>query len=247
MLDISVERFPDSRIIISPMSIKRDWMDATPQGHAYRCFPVTQANMVGWSLMCKEDIRFIWNGINDTTSDTIKILDEKHYLYTGRGQSTISFNTGLVFRSDENISLLTINPVNSFNQNFETMSSLISTSFYDNPIPLAIKAKIPNKEITIEAGTVLATLIPISIGMINNTAIEMVDYVDINNERAEANKRYGAAAQVINQTGKWTDWYRDAIDENGNSVGNHEAKTIKLSVIDNTSDKTNYLVEKKEI
>lgn len=247
MINLSVEKMIGCPLVLSPMSIKRDWMDETPQGHAYRCFPVGQANMVGWSLSCTEDIKFIWNGINDTTADTVTILDPKQYMYTGRGQSTISFNTGLVFRSEQNISILTINPVNSFNPDFETMSSLISTSFYDNPIPLAIKAKVPNKEVTIKSGTTLATIIPISLTMLNNTAINIVDYSDIDHKREIANKEYGEAAQVINQTGKWTDWYRDAINEKGESIGQHEAKTLKLSVIDNTSFKNNYILEKKEI
>ena len=132
MINLSVEKMYGSTIAIHPMSIKREWMANTAQGHAYRCFPVSQANTVGWSLSCIEDIHFIWNGINDTTSENVKILNEKPYLYTGRGQSTICFNTGLVFRSDKDISLLTINPVNFFDPNFETMSSLISTSFYSN-------------------------------------------------------------------------------------------------------------------
>jgi hypothetical protein len=127
------------------------------------------------------------------------------------------------------------------------MSSLISTSFYDNPIPLAIKARVPNKEVIIKAGTVIATIIPISLTMLNNTAIDLVDYADIDQTRQIANKEYGEAAQVINQTGKWTDWYRDAVNEKGESIGRHEAKALKLSVIDNTSFQNNYVLEKKEI
>lgn len=237
MISLSVEKVYDSSIIVSPMSIKRDWMDVTPQGHAYRCFPVGQANMVGWSLSCKDDISFIWNGINDTGSENIKILDEKPYIYTGRGQSTISFSTGLVFRSDENISLLTINPVNFFNEEFETMSSVISTSFYINPLPLAIKARVANREVTIKAGTVLATIIPISLTMLNNTEISINEYVDKDRIREKANKEYGEAAQNINKNGQWTDWYRDAVNEKNETVGKHEAKTLKLSVVDNTLSK----------
>ncbi len=234
MINLSAEKMHGSPIVVSPMSIKREWMDETPQGHAYRCFPVGQANMIGWSLSCIEDIRFIWNGINDTNSENVKILDEKPYMYTGRGQSTISFSTGIVFRSDENISLLTINPVNFFNPNFETMSSLISTSFYSNPLPLAIKAKVANQETIIKAGTVLATIIPISLTMLNNTEIDINPYIDINRVREKANQEYGEAAQKINQSGQWTDWYRDAVNEKNESIGRHEAKTLKLSVIDNT-------------
>jgi hypothetical protein len=237
MLNISVEKNRYGKLNVSPMSIKRDWMDVTPEKHAYRCFPVTQANMVGWNLFCEEDIKFIWNGINDTSGENVKILEGSEFAYTGRGQSTISFMTGLVFRTDQNISMLTINPVNYFNEDFETMSSLISTSFYDNDYPLAIKARVPNKEIIIKAGQPIATIIPISLTSLDNTCIEMYEYSDPDNARQKAHQSYGEASQEVNKSGKWTDWYRDAINEKGESLGQHETKVLRLSVKDNRSNK----------
>jgi hypothetical protein len=218
---------------ITPMSIKRDWMDVTSEKHAYRCFPVTQANVVGWYLSCKEDIVFTWDGINDQTDQHVKIKSPDNS-YSGRGQSSISLNTSLVFRTDPDVSILTINPVNYFNEDFETMSNLISTSFYDNPLPLALKAKKANQETIIKAGTPVATIIPISLTALNNTAINIVAYKDPDRIREKANISYGEAAQVLNSSGQWTDWYREAVDETGKSVGQHEVKTLKLSVIDNS-------------
>ena len=114
MINISVEKMYGNSFVISPMPIKREWMDATSENHAYRCFPVTQANVVGWSISCKDDIVFIWDGINDQTSSHIEIISAPQGSYSGRGQSSISLNTGLVFRTDKDVSLLTINPVNYF-------------------------------------------------------------------------------------------------------------------------------------
>jgi len=234
MIKISVEKMHGNSFVISPMSIKRDWMDATSENHAYRCFPVTQANVVGWSISCSEDIVFTWDGINDQTQEHVKIISAPEGSYTGRGQSSISLNTGLVFRTEKDVSILTINPVNYFNEDFETMSNLISTSFYDNPLPLAIKARKANKEITIKAGTPVATIIPISLTNLNNSTIDIFEYKDLDRSRINANISYGEAAQVVNSSGKWTDWYRDGVDENGKILGYHETKTLKLYVNDNT-------------
>jgi hypothetical protein len=230
MFNILAEQTPDSLFKISPMSIKRDWMDQTSENHAYRCFPVTQANVVGYSLSCKEDIEFIWDGINDQTSDHVEIIKSPQGSYGGRGQSSISLNTGLIFKTDQDVSILTINPVNYFSEDFETMSNLISTSFYDNPLPLAIKAKKAKEKIVIKSGTPLATLIPISLTQLNNTVINVVEYKDENNKRVEANVAYGQAAQVLNSSGEWTDWYRNAVNEKQESLGTHEVKTLKLIV-----------------
>jgi hypothetical protein len=234
VFNISVEKSHRSPFTIEPMSIKRDWMDQTSEKHAYRCFPVTQANVIGWSISCSEDIVFSWDGINDQTDQHVKI-DSPEGSYSGRGQSSISLNTGLTFKTDQDVSILTINPVNYFSNDFETMSNLISTSFYGNPLPLAIKAKRANETVVIKAGTPIATLIPISLTQLNNTIIKIVDYKDEDRKRAEANRSYGEAAQVVNSSGQWTDWYRDAVNEKGDSLGSHETKTLRLYVEDTTS------------
>ena len=114
------------------------------------------------------------------------------------------------------------------------MASLISTSFYDNPLPLAIKAKVANKRVVIKAGTPVATIIPISLSNLNGTDIEIIKYQDPDRKRLDANISYGSAAQEINSSGKWTDWYRDAVNEKEESQGSHEVKTLKLGVIDKT-------------
>jgi antitoxin (DNA-binding transcriptional repressor) of toxin-antitoxin stability system len=233
MFNITVEKMPGCIFNIEPMSIKRDWMDLTSENHAYRCFPVTQSNVIGWYLSCSEDIIFTWDGINDQTDQHVKIVSPSGS-YSGRGQSSISLNTSLVFRTDPDVSVWTIHPVNYFNDDFETMSSVISTSFYDNPLPLALKAKKANVETIIKAGTPIATIIPISLTHLNNTSIEIVEYKDEDRSRTNANIAYGEAAQVLNSSGNWTDWYRNAVNEKNESVGSHEVKTLKLYVKDNT-------------
>jgi len=234
MFNISVEKTPGCLFEISPMSIKRDWMDDTSENHAYRCFPVTQANVVGYSLSCTEDIEFEWDGINDQTPDHVKIFNPER-AYSGRGQSSISMDTGLIFRTDQDVSILAINPVNYFSDEFETMSYAISTSFYDNPFPLALRAKVANKRVVIKAGVPVATIIPISLTHLNNTVITVVDYKDQDRKRVEANISYGEAAQKVNSTGQWTDWYRNAVNEKNESLGDHEVKALRLIVKDNTN------------
>lgn len=233
MIEISVEKMNGSIFEISQMSVKRNWMDETSERHAYRCFPVTQANVVGWSLSCTEDIVFTWDGTNDQTPDHIKITSPSG-AYAGRGQSSISLNTGLVFRTANDVSLWTINPVNYFDNDFETMSNLISTSFYDSPLPLAIKAKNANVETRIAAGTPVATIIPISLTDLNNSSINIIDYSDPENRRNRAIINYGNAAQKVNISGEFTDWYRDAVNEKNEPLGSHETKVLRLNVSDTT-------------
>lgn len=227
---INAYRTSPTAFVVEPLSVVRDWMDATFDKHAYHCFPVTLANTVGWSISAKTDIRFIWDGINDTSADHVKILQGEDICYSGRGQSTLSFNTNLKFVTDKNLSLLAINAPNFFNPDFEVISSVISTSFYPHPLPLAIKAKTPNKEILIKAGQPIAAIIPISLGQLKDSVINVDDYVR-NPEAEAAAKSYGDAAALKTAVGQWTDWYRDAVNEKGESVGEHEVKALKLKTV----------------
>lgn len=245
MIEISVEKTNGSIFEISQMSVKRNWMDETSERHAYRCFPVTQANVVGWSLSCTEDIVFTWDGVNDQTPDHIKITSPID-AYAGRGQSSVSFSTGLIFRTTNDMSLLTINPVNYFNDDFETMSNFISTSFYDSPLPLAIRAKKFNAETKIIAGTPIATIIPISLSELNHSSINIVKYSDPKKLRQEATTSYGNAAQSINGSGKFTDWYRDAVNEKNEPLGAHETKVLRLYVNDTMKPELGGVSETKQ-
>lgn len=227
---ISAYRTSPTAFIVEPLSVVRDWMDQTPDKHAYHCFPVTLANTVGWTISAKSDIKFIWDGLNDTTGDHIKILEGEDLAYTGRGQSTVSFNTNIIFRTEKDLSFLTVNVPNYFHQDFEVMSSVISTSFYPHPLPLAIKVKTANKEITIKAGTPIATIIPLSLSELKDSVINVDDYVSNPAEEAK-HKAYGDAASELTSKGQWTDWYRNAINEKGESVGEHEVKSLKLKTV----------------
>ena len=91
MINIKVEQGQQSKAVLSPTSIKRDWADVTAEKHAYRCFPVTQANTVGWNISFTEDISFIWNGTVDTTDTTVEVLKGKDFCYTGRVKPVLVF------------------------------------------------------------------------------------------------------------------------------------------------------------
>ena len=37
---------------IVPGRSQREWMDAFPDRHPYRCLPLTMANSTGWEILC---------------------------------------------------------------------------------------------------------------------------------------------------------------------------------------------------
>lgn len=220
---------------IKQLPVRRDWMDDTWEKHAYHCFPVTLTNTLGWSLSYPEDIKFIWDGISDSSPNHVKVLSGEKYVYTGRANGTISFNTGITFKTNENISLLTMPAPNFFIDGASCFTTLISTSFFRSSLPVAWMITSPNKEITIPANTPICSIIPISLTSINNSEIHVLEnslLPEVADDPSQL-EDYSKKIMEINQKAEWSDFYRDAVDHNGKNLGKHEVKSLKLKVVEN--------------
>lgn len=228
MRKISVQRSRPGGGDISPLPATRQWMDDTPHKHAYMCFPLTLTNRLGWGIHFPEDIVFIWDGIDDYSPDHVKIIKGEQYASPKRGNATISFETGLLFRTDEQTTMLTMPVPNQFIRGTQCFTTLISTSFYKPELPIAWKIMEPNLEITIPAGTPVGAVLPISL-----TSLQDEYELELNEnypgpEFWDELRKYGDIAEEKNSVGEWSKMYRDAVDYNGESIGAHETKSIRL-------------------
>ena len=161
--------------ILEPLSAKREWMDNTFESHAYKCFPVSLSNQLGWGISFPEDISFIWDGISDSSPDHVKILSGQKYAYSGRANGTISFNSGLVFKTDANLSLLSMPVPNLFIDGAVPFTTIMSSSFFAGPLPVAWMITKPNEVITIKAGTPVVAILPIDLSSLNNSEMVFQD------------------------------------------------------------------------
>jgi len=221
---------------ICPLSFKRSWMDETYEGHAYHCFPVTLANSLGWGVSFPEDISFIWDGITSPNQSHIKIVSGEKYISLDRSNATISLNTGIVFKTEKNVSLLTMGAPNEFVDGLSPFTTIISSSFFPGQMPCVFKITKPNELITIKAGTVLFSIIPISLSEMNNSNLiieapssKMASLFDMN--------EYDKKKKEIIFSGKWTGFYRNATDHNGNKIGEHEVKKIIFNIKENNNER----------
>lgn len=229
---IKVEIVPNSKVNIKPLSIKREWMNNLSNAHAYNCFPLSLTNGLGWGISLQEDISFIWDGIDtDQEEGHINILSGKEFVNEHRRSATLSIYTNSYFKTDEDTTMLTMPVPNTFNDEFIPYTTLMSTSFFQYPLPIALKIIKPNTVITIKANTPIVTIIPISLKNINNSEIHIYDKI-FNNEDNIKNENYAKVSQEYNKRGEWTHFYRDATDENKVQIGKHEIKSFKLKTID---------------
>jgi hypothetical protein len=235
-MNINVYKRKHFNINLSTISVKRDWMDNTFDRHAYKCFPVSLANTLGWTFSYPEDISFIWDGVPDSSPGHVTVLSGEEYVSTGRSNATISFNTGLTFQTDKNLSLLLMPVPNQFIDGVQGFTNIISTSVLKTDLPYAWKITKANEIITIPANTPILSIIPISLSDIQDTEINLYDE-NFDQSHYDAAREYGDASFEKSKTGDWTNFYRDAINHKGESIGEHEAKVIKLKINDYTETK----------
>jgi hypothetical protein len=233
MINLEVFKTGSYSANIEPLSGKRDWMDDTAEKHAYRCFPLSLSNQLGWSLSFPEDITFIWDGQLTTSPNNVKILEGEKYCSTERGNATISFNTNLVFKTDKNYSLLSYPVPNLFVDGATPMTTIISSSFFEGPLPVTWRVTRPFVPITVKANTPFIAVLPISLTNIHSSSavvkpIESMERVE--REVKPTLEGAIAASEKAYSNGGWTDFYRNAVDYMGNKLGEHEVKSIKLSV-----------------
>jgi hypothetical protein len=217
---------------LGSLSVKRDWMDETYDAHAYKCFPVSLTNQMGWSISFPEDISFIWDGISDTSSDHVKILQGEKYAYTTRSNASISFHTGISFETEKNVTLLQMPVPNNFIDGVVPFTTLMSTSFFKGELPVVWRITRPNVEITIKAGTPIISILPVDLENLQNSEIDIRPYSEF--VKPDINmQEYAEKIYNTNKEGKYSNFYRNAEDHMGNSLGSHQVKAIRMSVVDN--------------
>jgi hypothetical protein len=225
MYKVTAHIFNRDHADLIPLSGKRDWMDNLI--YPYKCFPLSTVNKFGYGVCFKNDISFIWDGTVDPDNSGVTILSGEQHCYLGRNSGTVSFSTGIMFKTDENVSLYTFPVPNKIYEDVQCLSSLLSTSFFTGVSHVVWKINTPNKVITIKAGTPVAAIIPISVSEIQGSVIEF------SNEKIEDLKLIHAGESYIKkmqESDDKTDFYKRATDENGLTIGKHEVKNINLFV-----------------
>lgn len=220
---------------INQLTAKRDWMDETYDAHAYKCFPVNLTNQLGWSISFSEDISFIWDGISDSTPDHVKIIKGEKYAYTTRANATISFHSGIIFETEKDLTLLSMPAPNFFIDGATAFTTMISTSFFKGELPIVWRITRPNVEITIKAGTPIASIIPIDLSTLQNSTLDIRPYSEFVESPVDS-KEYSKKIYEMNLQGKYGNFYRNAEDHLGNKLGSHQIKAIRMPVIDNRNN-----------
>jgi hypothetical protein len=124
-----------------------------------------------------------------------------------------------------------------FVEHGQAMSSVISSGWYQNPAPVVWRIDQPNVEFIIKANQPFIAFMPISLTQLKNIEVDLYKN-EPNEDRSKYKEEYDKKFREINQSGQWSDFYRNATDHNGNSLGSHEVKALRLKTNDHTKKGT---------
>jgi hypothetical protein len=231
MYNINVYKINNITANIKQLPIKRDWMDSTFDKHAYNCFPLTLTNGLGWGISFPGDIVFKWDGINQSNGNHVQLIEGHEFAYTERENASISFKTGLMFITEENVSMLAMPIPNMFTEGIIPFTTLISTGFFRGEFPCAARVTKANEEIVLKANTPIIALMPISLSYLQNSKINIYNSDKIPTDSFKNSFKYSETLVELNKKGMWGNFYRNATDHKGNKIGSHEVKAIRLETI----------------
>lgn len=222
MYNFDVYELPGRAAILEQLPVKRQWATDHPYPNVYKCFPMTLANQMGYGISFPDDIVFEWDG-----EGSVNVISGDRWVYLDRGWGTVSFITNLIFRTDEDVSMLSYPVPNLFVDGFHTFTTLISTSFFEGSWPVAGQITKTNQRIILPARTPVSAVMPISLGHLNNSVGTKRSF---NKSRIDPNtgEEYHEYNRMIQKLGKTTDNYRDGVNHKGEVYGKHEVKSIKL-------------------
>jgi Family of unknown function (DUF6065) len=206
---------------IEQLKIKRDWMNSA----VYNCTPLVMGSLFGYGVYFEEDISFVWDG---DVRHPSKVLKGENFVGPDRGAGSVSFHTNLVFKTNENTSLLTMPVPNQPIKDATVLTTILSSSFFTQLLPIVWQLDLPNKEYFVPAGTYVGCIIPISISQFQNSVLK-IHQNPLNSINFD-NDEYIAALKKGQKEGKFLRFYQKGIDHKGNVIGKHELKYLKLNV-----------------
>ena len=117
-----------------PASPKREWMDNTPQQHAYRCLPLLHANQHGWEILLKQGFTATWNGGLHQSDLQFQMEgfapDGYPPVVSAFGSGIITFHIPCLFTTPPDVNIMITGLPNHFKDGVQPLSGIVECDWY---------------------------------------------------------------------------------------------------------------------
>ena len=227
-----------------PGKAKREWMDSTKNNFAYKCLPLTIANMHGWDFLCPCDIEIIWNGGSEvrdvrTRHMTPKIPKGQSVASSHFGSGTVTFTFPYLFKTPPGWGLMVQGPPNNPKRGITALQGIVETDWLPGTFTMNWKITEPWYTIKFEKGEPICRIMPIKFPDIEEWEFENPP-IDSNPELKESYEKWRVKRdallthlhEVTPETGDLPETYNDhdyIKGEVGGATPEHHRSTLKLN------------------
>ena len=166
---MKLECYPldDHPFDITPADRRREWMDQTTRGLAYRCLPLSMANAHGWFLRCVEPFEAVWHGGDDPKDLEVLPVEEGQQLFSVEshfGYGILTFNGRVILRTAPGYNLWVMGPTNAFKDAIQPLNGLIEADWMPHSFSMNWKFTRPETRIRFARGDPYALVFPVRRG-----------------------------------------------------------------------------------
>jgi hypothetical protein len=206
--------------LVTQSRVKRDWMDATYNKHAYQCLPMTYANVYGWELQLQQEVVVEWDGSNTPPKVLSGGAIGDQVVASGNIIGMVSFRTGYSFRTEEPYSLWISGSPNYFVNGADPLSAIVPSSWWPDPFEMNWKINKINEPVVFEAGMPFMFFNIFDHTVLEDVVVETETLWD-DAELVASRQKYGDMKMKNQMENPWT-WtrgIRTGLDADGNRIG----------------------------
>lgn len=226
--------------------IRRDWFDDP----YYFCLPITFANQLGFVIVSLFDFTVRWDG--GKSNESLKITsdhliedgvhgNEKQKVYSFFHNGTFTISHDWILRTPPGTNLYVTQPPNYFIPGVNTMAALIETDNLNRDFTFTLKVTVPDMDINIKKGDMLALFLPIpryypdtfevedAMKMFNYETLKgQIDAIVAHSaEDAKLKEERGTFGSITEDEDRALGIYYKGLDPYGNTFKEHQRKPLK--------------------
>ena len=205
---------------IKQSRLKRDWMDDTYNKHAYRCLPLSAANVNGWEAILQQDIVVTWEGGNSVP----KIVEGD--VYRGRTIANcnkigmIDFHIGWAFKTEPGYHTWISGSPNYFIDGAVPLTASIPSDWWPDEVQAAWKITKVNEPVVFPAGMpfIFFSVYPSNLMPEMEVEVEYLwDKPNLMNERMAYSD--AKMKKLRDEPWTWMNGIRTGLNEKGERIG----------------------------
>ena len=205
---------------IKQSRLKRDWMDDTYLKHAYRCLPLSQANVNGWEIILQQDLVVQWDGGQSVP----RILEGE--VYRGRTIANcnkvgmIDIHMGWAFSTEEGYDTWLTGPPNYFLDGAVPLTASIPSHWWPDEVQFSWKITKVGEPVVFPEGMPFAFFMVYPNSLMPSMDVEVENLWD-KPDLIEQRMSYSEAKMKKNreEPWKWMNGIRTGLNEKGEQIG----------------------------